>query len=1145
MCDSGRDNVLINVRNKVHNDVLINARRISKLMIIAAVLFSAVFVLFSCTNLFDDINVESPSSSSFVTLTGTVSSSGRMAIPSPTFAGKRYTVTATAPGEASVSGSVNDSNSTFSISLQLGKIWTITLKMEAKGPADPAFKAVFEGTYAFDHELRAEDAMTPLSIVLLPISTGTGDIDLAINAGSYSFEVEVLSEPVAGEWANKHPDYTNGIKVNGLKGGAYTILIVFKNATTHLEVYSCTQTINVCPNMTTDRWISGGSSSPISSDGTFAITPELVQAYAQTQIYVGANQYQMRVPADTNMGTAYEPLATLGAALSRITDSTKDYTIRISGTQSGNFTLGTTDTAPNFAAQSVTLLGQRGLNASGEPQDVLNGNNSGTVLTISTTAPVTIRKLKITGGNAHQGGGINALTTGAKITLESGALITDNTAEIQGGGVYVYGASNSLVMNEGAKISENHISDQRDDGGYGGLGIYFGCVNTTAESNRPEFVMNGGEISDHTSTKIHKGIGLRLDRAKFVMNGGKITRNSGVTEGGNISSGGTSVIIINGGEISYGSIEPTFSRVANAGAILLQDTQLTMTGGKIIKNSVTPYSGKDGNGGAILVYDGASMTITGGEISDNYINPKNSDVHLQGGAIHVAGGGGAVTIGGDAYIPEGANGEHGLGKNDIVLCQNKTITIGSALNKTGTVATVIPGKYEADYTIVEKGDGVSAADFADACRKIAVNCEGYILGSDGKLKAPALDLPSSSNDIVSGNTYVVADFSAIEKLADFSREGCSFSGVTLKLDSDITIDSEWTPIGNGTAFNGTFDGNEKTVTFAPETNAEAFFGAVGGTVKNLKVAGSASVAGIAKTANSSSVIENCESSATIISSTGQEYCAGIVATVQSNAKIKGCVNTGSITSNLVLSSNSSSYGAGGIAGRVNSDGIIESCVNTGSVTGPNAGGIAASTGSRSVIRNAYNYGDITSTELHAGGIAAAMIGSGAGVSEASHVYNCFNSGSVTAEGTENTVYAGGIVGKLGWGNGSYAHNCLNIGNVFISESAKSNSYAGALFGLKDSNSQIDFCYYKEGVASSGFGAGNVSPDADNECIKAEQSGTNNAVISADVTLDGTTYSAETSTVLSLLNAWVTKNSTDGMYYEWEAGENHWPKLKTE
>ena len=1106
-----------------------------KLVILAAALFSAFFVIFSCSNLFDNINVDSPVSSETVTLTGIVSTSGRMALPSGTFAATRYTVSATASGAEPVTGSVNDSNKTFSIGLKLGKKWTITLVMEASEsteptPPDSSFKEVFEGTYAFDHDLTVDDVTTPLNIVLVPLSTGSGKINLPISVDS---NVSASTVVISGLSASLETYTLSGgsytISKISVPCGAYTVPIDFKNSAGML-VYSTTQTINVFPNMTTDRWVSSGSSGPISSDGTFLVTSALVQAFAQTQIYVGANPYQRHEPADTNLGTPYAPLATFAAALTRITDSSKDYTIHISGTQQ-NFTYSITSDFDS-KMKSLTLCGM-----TGNTTDILYGPASGTVLVIATTKPVTIKNLKITNGNAgYKGGGIQ-MSAGTDVTLGTGALITGNRAFQKGGGVYVEGTSSSkakLTIENGAEISANTLTDSNMNNG--GFGLY---------ADYAIISMTGGSICDHDGTGFTNANNaprgtVRLKNTQFTMTGGKITGNKVMKIGGNLFVDANTQFTIDGGEISYGTIENDSDDSCGAGMWIQGENSsnkgtVTFKSGKIIGNVAT--SANPSAGGGVFIYNYGRFIVEGGEISGNSA--------VKGGAVFVATSG-EFKIKGSASIPAGVNGSTGVGKNDVYLDTDAKITVVGALTGTSPVAALTLAEPSNGLTVLEKDSGVTSADFAAACGKFAVNSTEYTIGSDGKLHAPASALPSSSDDIVSGNTYTVADSSAMEKLAEFSSEGCDFSGVTLQLDADITIDTEWSPIGDGTSFNGTFDGNEKTVTFAPETNAEAFFGTVGGTVKNLKVAGSTSVAGIAKTASSSAVIENCESSATIIGSTDQEYCAGIVALVESNAKIKDCVNTGSITCNCVLPADNYTYGAGGITGNVVSGGIIDSCINTGNVTGPNAGGITAHIDStNSEIRNAYNSGNITSTGLHAGGIAAVTQGSNAGTNYASHVFNCFNSGSVSAEGTEYSVYAGGIVGKLGWGNTSWAQNCLNIGNVSLSESAKSGSYAGALFGFEDGWSQIDFCYYKEGCAVSGLGAGNVSPDAENQCVKATQSGTNNAVISVDVTFDGNNYYAGTGTVLSLLNAWVTANSTNGMYLEWEAGEDNWPRLKTE
>ncbi len=1147
------------------------------------VLICAFFVFSACSNLFDDIETPSAvsqnqpgASDEFITLTGSVSNpqtqagaqdSLRMALPTASYSDTRYYVTATpSDGSGSVSGNVNSTNHTFTIALSLGKVWTIKLGMQKRESTDADYKTVLEGTYTFDHALTASDAANPISIVLAPLSTGTGNIDLDINISTDlcdSFSVGVLSEPVAGEWETKYSDYgkeldvadlTDGtykIELNGITSGTHKIELVFRN-TAGIDVYSCTQVINVFQNMTTDRWISGGGLSAITSDGTFAVTSSLVESYARQQFYVGETSFCDH-PADTNQGSAYESLATVGEAIRRMTDNTKDYTIRISGLKVGPFTLGVSDDAPNFAARSVTLCGM-----TGNTEDILTVAGEATVLTVTTTAPVTIRKLKISSGfnNSENSAGIN-MEAGSKLILDDGALVTMNSGYMRGAGIYATGENTEIVMNSGSKVSGNGLRYLGENGynyNFGGAGVYISGSGITDNSKLPKLTINtGAEISDNTAKAFCRGGGIYAENAIVSINGGKITGNKAGDCAGNIYVvGSNSSLTMTAGEISNGEVNSgatygSDGTNAYGGGVVMFGGTFEMSGGKICNNKAVPDSGGGGNGGGISM-GSATFIMTGGEISGNSVVGTD----IKAGAINFEDTNAVFEIGGSAYIPYGVEGVTGAGKNDIYVGANKKIKIVSALTPPSgandKIAAIVPANPSNGLTVLEKDTSVSPADFAAACGKFAVTPNGstsYSLDSEGKLIAPALALPSSSSDIISGNTYAVDNSSAMEKLAEFSSEGCDFSGVTLKLDADITIDTEWTPIGNETSFNGTFDGNGKTVTFDSEIHAEAFFGTVGGTVRNLKVDGSASVAGIAKTANSSAVIENCESSATITSSTSQDYCAGIVAEVQGNAIVKGCVNTGSITSNVILPASNYSYGAGGITGCVNNGGVVDSCVNTGNVRGPNAGGITAQVTYCSTIRNAYNSGNVTSTELHAGGISAVSQGNGDYIDQASHIYNCFNSGSVSAQGTENEVYVGGIVGKHGWGNASLAKNCLNIGNVSKSESAIPGSYVGALFGYKESYSQIDFCYYKEGCVGSGFGIGESASDTENECIKAALSGTNNAVISDAVTLNETNYSAGTSTVLSLLNAWVTEKSTNGMYLEWEVDENCWPKLKTE
>lgn len=735
----------------------------SKLVILVAALFSAFFVIFSCSNLFDNINVDSPVSSETVTLNGIVSTSGRMALPSGTFAATRYTVSATASGAEPVTGSVNDSNKTFSIGLKLGKKWTITLVMEASESTDPtppesSFNNVFEGTYAFDHDLTTDDVTTPLNIVLVPLSTGSGKINLPISVAS---NVSVNTIDISGLSASPETytlsDGSYTIYKIGVPCGAYTVTIDFKNSAGML-VYSTTQTINVFPNMTTDRWVSSGSSGPISSDGTFLVTSALVQAFAQTQIYVGTNPYRMHEPSDTNLGTPYAPLATLRAALEYIEatgDSTKDYTIHISGTQQ-NFTYSITSDFDS-KMKSLTLCGM-----TGNTTDILYGTASGTVLAIATTKPVTIKNLKITNGNAgYKGGGIQ-MSAGTDVTLGTGALITGNRAFQRGGGVYVEGTSSSkakLTIENGAEISANTLTDSNMNNG--GFGLY---------ADYAIISMTGGNICNHDGTKKNDGTSfssandaprgtVRLKNTQFTMSGGKITGNKVMKIGGNLFVDANTQFTIDGGEISYGSIENNTDDSCGAGMWIQGENSsnkgtVTFKSGKIIGNEATSLN--PSAGGGVFIYNYGRFIVEGGEISGNSAD--------KGGAVLVATNG-EFKIKDSAYILAGVNGSTGAGKNDVYLDTDAKIIISGALTPPesagGKVATITPADYARTDALLVAESGVT---LANETGKFAVTDNDstdttiWTLDSAGKLYAAvtASAAASSIAEMTESGTVTIA-----------------------------------------------------------------------------------------------------------------------------------------------------------------------------------------------------------------------------------------------------------------------------------------------------------------------------------------------------------------------------------------------------
>lgn len=197
---------------------------------------------------------------------------------------------------------------------------------------------------------------------------------------------------------------------------------------------------------------------------------------------------------DGSSGSSTNALQTLGAALNKMAltaDGKKlDYTIYLTGTFTGEQTIADISATETLPAASITLASYSGVDSvTGEPKDVLDGgfteSSKGSTLTISTTVPVIIKNLKITGGYAEEGkgGGITVLQ-GSSLTMESGE-ISGNSGVSSSAAVYVSASSTK------------------------------GAV----------FTMSGGTICNNTGNGVCVHDGTKP--ASFNMTGGTITGNSG------------------------------------------------------------------------------------------------------------------------------------------------------------------------------------------------------------------------------------------------------------------------------------------------------------------------------------------------------------------------------------------------------------------------------------------------------------------------------------------------------------------------------------------------------------------------------------------------------------------------------------------
>lgn len=211
--------------------------------------------------------------------------------------------------------------------------------------------------------------------------------------------------------------------------------------------------------------------------------------------------------------------------------SSVSYIVHVSGT-----VLGTTTIEAGLRAKDVLITGTNSA--------TLDGNASGSVLTVKCVVPLEIKDITITNGNATEGGGVlfsSSSINGIQLTLGAGVVVTKNKA-IEGTAVYI-GNSNTLIL-DGGEIKENSYAyyDRCDGTVYiNGSGASHGTFimkNGTISNNNAKdgggvycdgkstFIMEGGTITGNRALRYGGGVHLNRSDGTFTMKGGTITGNS-------------------------------------------------------------------------------------------------------------------------------------------------------------------------------------------------------------------------------------------------------------------------------------------------------------------------------------------------------------------------------------------------------------------------------------------------------------------------------------------------------------------------------------------------------------------------------------------------------------------------------------------
>ena len=116
-------------------------------------------------------------------------------------------------------------------------------------------------------------------------------------------------------------------------------------------------------------------------------------------------------------------------------------------------------------------------------------------------------------------------------------------------------------------------------------------------------------------------------------------------------------------------------------------------------------------------------------------------------------------------------------------------------------------------------------------------CSAYSK-KEGKLIIDGVEYVENENGITIGGVLVISTAEQLKAFAAAVNDGNTFEGKTVKLINDIDLENKlWTtPIGNGETFNGTFDGNGKTISnLWTALNGEHYFVGLFGCLDNATI----------------------------------------------------------------------------------------------------------------------------------------------------------------------------------------------------------------------------------------------------------------------------------------------------------------------
>ena len=369
------------------------------------------------------------------------------------------------------------------------------------------------------------------------------------------------------------------------------------------------------------------------------------------------------------------------------------------------------------------------------------------------------------------------------------------------------------------------------------------------------------------------------------------------------------------------------------------------SGNQIIK---APMYGYCANGNTTLTFHNLCSLL---KVTVN--NDRSEDITMQ--SITVTSSSGKISGEGTIYgvktdSPYLTMGLSASSYDNVTLdFSGGTYTVSQGTSKDYYIA--LPSFTTSDITITVVAIGAGTLE-------LSKTASDAILSANALVQGPTLSLGGVAYIGTEANPYKINNLDDLVAFRTNVNGGNTYEGLFIKLMNDINCGSTWTPIGTmSNNFKGTFDGNNKTITYVIPSSSASYLGLFGytqnATVKNLNVSATitttgGSVGGIIARQEGGTV-SNCSATGSI--TTDANYIGGIIGRNYGSVKntISSCTSSVNITSNKT----NMNY-IGGIMGYFYTAGTVTGCSASGDIyapeeTGTYVGGIAGNTTGASSI----------------------------------------------------------------------------------------------------------------------------------------------------------------------------------------------------